>query len=183
MSPTVSVAADDVRATVPPTFSVPADTLTERLATVCVEVVVAVGAIGEGLEPESPQPLHRATTTARQAAWRAGMTALSPGISVLPTPDGTFIHPRAAEPRSFLRRTIVQLQRPSPSARADVRPTGAAAFRVFLRHRSTLMLFRRQADFVALAARQPLGTGSAQILRSMSPNSPRVRCPSASRSQ
>ena len=33
------------------------------------------------------------------------------------------------------------------------------------------------------AARQPPGTGSAQILRSMSPNSRRVRCPSASRSQ
>ena len=32
-------------------------------------------------------------------------------------------------------------------------------------------------------ARQPAGTGSAQILRSMSPNSRRVRCPSASRSQ
>ena len=33
------------------------------------------------------------------------------------------------------------------------------------------------------AGRQPAGTGSAQILRSMSPNSRRVRCPSASRSQ
>ena len=32
-------------------------------------------------------------------------------------------------------------------------------------------------------ARQPAGTGSAQILRNMSPNSRRVRCPSASRSQ
>ena len=42
----------------------------------------------------------------------------------------------------------------------------------------------RRAGFVALqAASQPAGTGSAQILRSMSPNSRRVRCPSASRSQ
>ena len=33
------------------------------------------------------------------------------------------------------------------------------------------MLLLLQADFVAVAARQPAGTGSAQILRSMSPNS------------
>ena len=40
-----------------------------------------------------------------------------------------------------------------------------------------IVKFRRfqgiQADFVALVARQPAGTGSAQILRSMSPNSRR----------
>ena len=71
----------------PPTFSVVADTLTERLVTVCVEGVVAVGAIGEGLEPDPPsQPLHRATTTARQAAWRAGMTALSLTTTLMETP-------------------------------------------------------------------------------------------------
>ena len=105
------------------------------------------------------------------------------GISVLPAPDGPFIHPRAAE----RTKLCSSHNRPAPeavtSARADVRPTGAPAFRAFLRHRSTLVPFLRQAGFVALAARQPAGTGSAQILRSMSPNSRRVRCPSASRSQ
>ena len=75
-----------MRVTVPPTFSVVADTLTERLVTVCVEGVVAVGAIGEGLESEPPQPLHRATTTARQAAWRAGMTGLSLTTTLMETP-------------------------------------------------------------------------------------------------
>ena len=105
------------------------------------------------------------------------------GISILPAPDGTFIHPRAADPTKLSSSH----NRPAPeavtSAPADVQPTGAPTFRAFLRHRSTLVAFLRQAGFVALAARQPPGTGSAQILRSMSPNSRRVRCPSANRSQ
>ena len=69
------------------------------------------------------------------------------------------------------------------SARGDVRSTGGPVFQAFLRHRSTLGPFLRQSDCVACAARQPAGTGSAQILRNMSPNSRRVRCSSASRSQ
>ena len=69
-----------------PTFSWPADRLTERLATVCVEGIVAVGAIGEGLESEPPQPLHKTTATARQAAWRAGMTSLSLTTTLMETP-------------------------------------------------------------------------------------------------
>ena len=63
------------------------------------------------------------------------------GISVLPAPDGFVIHPRAAERTKFCSSH----HRPAPeavtSARADVRPTGAPAFRAFLRHRSTLVLF------------------------------------------
>ena len=86
-------------------------------------------------------------------------------------------------PRNFLRRTIVQLQRPSPQPPLTCNRLEPPTFRAFLRHRSTLVAFLRQAGFVALAARQPPGTGSAQILRSMSPNSRRVRCPSANRSQ
>ena len=69
------------------------------------------------------------------------------------------------------------------SARGDVRSTGGPVFPAFLRHRSTRGPFLRQSDCVACAARQPAGTGSAQIRRNMSPNSRRVRCPSASRSQ
>ena len=69
------------------------------------------------------------------------------------------------------------------SARGDVRSTGGPVFPSFLRHRSTRGPFLRQSDCVACAARQSAGTGSAQIRRNMSPNSRRVRCPSASRSQ
>ena len=96
------------------------------------------------------------------------------GISDLLAPDGTFIHPRAAERTKFCSA----YNRPAPeavtSAHADVEPTGAAAFRAFLRHRSTLVPFLRQPSLHS-AARQPAGTGSAQILRSISPKSRRVR--------
>ena len=106
------------------------------------------------------------------------------GIAVLPAADGPFIHPNG---RRAHETFFVAQSRPAPeavtSARAAVQPTGAPAVRAFLRHRSTRVPFLRQAGFVALAARQPAQTGSAQILRSMSPNSRRVRCPSASRRQ
>ena len=96
------------------------------------------------------------------------------GISDLLAPDGTFIHPRAAERTKFCSAH----NRPAPeavtSAHADVEPTGAAAFRAFLRHRSTLVPFLRQPSLHS-AARQPAGTGSAQILRSISPKSRRFR--------
>ena len=110
------------------------------------------------------------------------LNELLTGISDLLAPDGTFIHPRAAE----RTKSCSAYNRPAPeavtSAHADVKPTGAAAFRAFLRHRSTLVPFRRQPSLHS-AARQPAGTGSAQILRSISPKSRRFRCPSASRSQ
>ena len=96
------------------------------------------------------------------------------GISDLLAPDGTFIHPRAAE----RTKSCSAYNRPAPeavtSAHADVEPTGAAAFRAFLRHRSTLVPFLRQPSLHS-AARQPAGTGSAQILRSISPKSRRFR--------
>ena len=96
------------------------------------------------------------------------------GISDLLAPDGTFIHPRAAERTKFCSA----YNRPAPeavtSAHADVEPTGAAAFRAFLRHRSTRVPFLRQPSLHS-AARQPAGTGSAQILRSISPKSRRFR--------
>ena len=76
------------------------------------------------------------------------------GISDLLAPDGTFIHPRAAERTKFCSAH----NRPAPeavtSAHADVEPTGAAAFRAFLRHRSTLVPFLRQPSLHS-AARQP----------------------------
>ena len=78
------------------------------------------------------------------------------GISVLPAPDGPLYTRRAAERTKLLSSHI----RPAPeavtSARADVRPTGAPAFRAFLRHRSTRVPFLRQAGFVALSPRVSL---------------------------
>ena len=53
---------------------------------------------------------------------------------MLPAPDGTLIHPRAAEPTKLSSSH----NRPAPeavtSARADGQPTGAHVFRAFLRH-------------------------------------------------
>ena len=91
---------------------------------------------------------------------RRGSASLSssfqPGISVLPAPDGPLYTRRAAERTKLLSSHI----RPAPeavtSARADVRPTGAPAFRAFLRHRSTRVPFLRQAGFVALSPRVSL---------------------------
>jgi len=80
-----------------------------------------------------------------------------------------------------VRRPIVQVLEAVTSARAAVHPTGALAFWAFLAHRPTLVSFLRQSGSVArAAARQSAGTGSAEIRRSMSPNSRRVRCPFAS---
>ena len=83
--------------------------------------------------------------------------------------------------RNFVRRTIVRLQRRSPQPA----PTWSTSFQgVSQTPLLTCALSSPHAGFVTLqAARQPPGTGSAQILRSISPNSRRVRCPSASRSQ
>ena len=89
----------------------------------------SVGAwLGSGLDPEHGSILHV----------RGHVQA---GISILPAPDGTFIHPRAVEPTKLSSSH----NRPAPeavtSAPADAQPTGAPTFRAFLRHRSTLMLF------------------------------------------
>ena len=65
-----------------------------------------------------------------------------------------------------------------PLARATVRATEGPAFRALRRHRSQRVSVRSPGGRVARAARQPAGTGSAQILRNMSPNSRRVRCSS-----
>ena len=59
----------------------------------------------------------------------------------------------------------------------------ARAPRTFRRHRSPLVSSFCQAGVLALAARQPAGTGSAQIRCSIAPNRRRVRWLSASNSQ
>ena len=123
---------------------------------------------------DGTRPTRRATILSHTALVDRSGTTYQSGISDLLAPDGTVIHPRAAERTKFCSA----YNRPAPeavtSAHADVEPTGAAAFRAFLRHRSTLVPFLRQPSLHS-AARQPAGTGSAQILRSISPKSRRFR--------
>ena len=110
------------------------------------------------------------------------LRATLPGISILPVPDGTVIHSTAAARTKFcsshnrpVPETITQpaltCDRLEPLFSGHFSDTGPHVRRVFAG-------VPRSA-----VARYPPGTGSAQILRSMSPNSRRVRCPSASRSQ
>ena len=95
------------------------------------------------------------------------------GISVLPAPDATFIHPRAAERTKFCSSH----NRPAPeavtAAHADPEPLLSGHFS------DTAPVFARGASLHS-AARHPTGTGGTQIGRSPSPNSRRVRCRSPS---
>ena len=87
---------------------------------------------------------------------RALLLTYQAGISDLLAPNGPFIHPRAAERTKFCSSP----NRPAPeavtAARSDVEATGAAAFRAFLRHRSTRVPLLRHAGFVALSPRVSL---------------------------
>ena len=66
--------------------------------------------------------------SSRRALMKFVETRISAGISILPAPDGTFIHPRAADPTKLSSSH----NRPAPeavtSAPADVQPTGAPYF-------------------------------------------------------
>ena len=109
-----------------------------------------------------------------------------PGISILAVPVGTIIHqctpnelPRGPDvfvaPASSSRHRL----RGSQRGRTDRKQPGAG---IFLAHLSLPVLVLGQTCARAPAARQPAGTGNAQIRRSMSPNSLRLRCSSASSS-
>ena len=91
---------------------------------------------------------------------------LYPGFPFCP-PDGPFIrdfhfarriraftHQHASPHARFLHRTLFRSQLPSGGAALDGKPTGAPAFRVFLRHRSTRVPCLRR--FVALRPRVSL---------------------------
>ena len=90
-------------------------------------------------------------------------------------PGWPFIHPRAAEPT----RLCSSHHRPGPNASPQpaltCRGLEVRASRGFLRHRSSFVSSLCQAGVLALAARQPAGTGSAQIRWSIAPNRRRVR--------
>ena len=98
-----------------------------------------------------------------------------PGISVLPAPDGHLYTREPPSPRDCVRRTIVQVRMPSPQPALTCRGLEVRASRGFLRHRSSFVSSLCQAGVLALAARQPAGTGSAQIRWSIAPNRRRVR--------
>ena len=59
------------------------------------------------------------------------------GISVLAARSRTLIHQRRLRTARFLHPTLFRSQLPSAGAALDGKPTGAPAFRVFLRQRST----------------------------------------------
>ena len=92
------------------------------------------------------------------------------------TPEGS----RALE--TLVRHSIVPLQRPSAQLGRLCHPlTSLRSGRSADTAPDVCPFFARRAAL--RVPRQSAGTGSAQIRRSMSPNSRRVRCPSASRSQ
>ena len=73
-------------------------------------------------------------------------------------------------PRDCFRRTIVQVRRPSPQPALTCSGLEARAFRASLRHRSSRVSSLCQAGVLALDARQPAGTGSAQFRWSLASN-------------
>ena len=93
-----------------------------------------------------------------------------------------FIHQHASPHARFLQPHVIPLPTPVRWGRARRETDWSPCFQGISQaplHTCALSSPLRCTQ----AARQPPGTGSAQILRSMSPNSRRVRCPSASRSQ
>ena len=101
------------------------------------------------------------------------------GISNLAVRIRTLIHRSPSRTARFLRRTFFQLPIPVAQPALELEPEIPGPF-----SDTSAPLGRFFAGFPRSAvARYSPGTGSAQILRSMSPNSRRVRCPSASRSQ
>ena len=67
-----------------------------------------------------------------------------------------FTHQHASPYARFLQRTLFCSQLPSVWAALDGKPTGAAAFRAFLRHRCTRVPCLRHEGFVALSPRVSL---------------------------
>ena len=110
------------------------------------------------------------------AKWREFELA---GISILAARVRALIHQHASPHARFLHRTLFRSQlKPRPTwNRLEPPLSGHSADTA-----PHLCSFFAGVQQLAVA-RYPPGTGSAQILRNMSPNSRRVRCPSASRSQ
>ena len=135
------------------------------------------GRVGPLAVPKMFAPFPMRCTQAQVVSLRLVLWAALnyTGISILPAPDGPFIHPRSAEP------TRLFLSHHRPGSEAVTQPAltcrglEARASKGFLRHRSSLVSSPCQAGVLARAARQPAGTGSAQIRWSIAPNRRRVR--------
>ena len=108
-----------------------------------------------------------------------GLLAVQAGISILAARIRALIHQHASPHARFLHRTLFRSQlKPRPTwNRLEPPLSGHSADTA-----PHLCSFFAGVQQLAVA-RYPPGTGSAQILRNMSPNRRRVRCPSASRSQ
>ena len=72
-----------------------------------------------------------------------GIAVLLTGISVLAARIRTLIHQCRVRTARFLHPRLFRSQLPSAAAALEGKPTGALAFRAFLRHRSTLVSFLR----------------------------------------
>ena len=136
---------------------------------------------------ESPRHRQRHRTanprsSARPSPWASMIPTLYPGFPFCLPWMAPLYTRRAPSARNFVHRSIVQLQRPSPQPALTGDRLEPPGFRHFLDTAPQLGPFFSGFPRSAVAGYPP-GTGSAQILRSMSPNSRRVRCPSASRSQ
>ena len=90
-----------------------------------------------------------------------------------------FIHQHASPHTRFLHRTLFRSQLKPRSTWNRLTPPLSGHSSDTAPHSCSFFAGVQRSA----VARYPPGTGSAQILRSMSPNSRQVRCPSASRSQ
>ena len=96
--------------------------------------------------------------------------------------DGTSLHPHPAKRNHFSTRKRRWLRRDRSSPLLPLMGADTPLRSQFRRHPSELPSSVHRFHIRQVRCYPP-GTGSAQILRSMSPNSLRFRCPSANKSQ
>ena len=134
----------------------------------------AAGEPRRSTEPE-PQDVLQLSKSGKRAIGRVGRAPSHPGFPFCRPLMAPLLHPRSAEP------TRLFLSHHRPGSEAVTQPAltcrglEARASKGFLRHRSSLVSSPCQAGVLARAARQPAGTGSAQIRWSIAPNRRRVR--------
>ena len=113
------------------------------------------GDVTDPMDPELISMLLEWAWTQRELQ-AAVDEAYQPGISILPTGSGPlYTNTPLRTPDLFSARYSAPNSRQSGAA-LDGKPTGAAAFRAFLRHRSTRVPFLRHEGFVALSPRVSL---------------------------
>ena len=123
-----------------------------------------------------------ATATRKRVELEQLKAAVKAGISILLLGSAPLYTTSSSVRRISSSQPLSSSQSPSAQAALDVEPTGAQILGHFSDTSAPLRRFFARCSRSAVT-RYPSGTGSAQILRSISPKSRRVRCPSASRSQ